>query len=193
MLGEVKNLTALATISPSVRGIGKGKLSIDYMGGLWVLISRQDGGKIDPVMLQNMESWFRSIKPWEEGFTVKERVTWLSIEGLPVEGWNQHNLNLIVKQWGEPIFTQDCSIGGRNLSKGKVCIKTSQKALLTCTCKVEVGGNNFIIRIIDNGGLDLESLEGAMIRMNRKEKEEEELEDDDEEDWEDSLSKSSEE
>ncbi|KAL4573555.1 hypothetical protein LXL04_020365 [Taraxacum kok-saghyz] len=192
MTGEVKNVTALATILTNVKGLGNGMLKVDYMGGLWVLISSNEGGEVDPNLLRSIEPWFRILKPWEEGFTVEERVTWVSI-GLPIEAWNTENLNIIACKWGEPIFTQGCTLGGKNASKGNVYIKTIQSNVLTCTCNVVFGGTEISIRIIENGGLDLENLDTAMNGTKRQEKEEGESDDDDDVEWDDRLSKSSDE
>lgn len=45
--------------------------------------------------------WFEWITLWNGNLSQTERLIWLTIEGVPVEAWNDNSFRKIASKWGK--------------------------------------------------------------------------------------------
>ncbi|KAL4590808.1 hypothetical protein LXL04_003751 [Taraxacum kok-saghyz] len=153
-VGELRHFKALAHISNAMIGEGFHEGILDYLGSLWVLISTNSEEEISKLLNnQNMEAWFKNIEKWQDGFAIKDRITWVSIEGILVNHWNSETFVQIGRHWGEVLVTDTCEFKNNNVSQGKVCIKTSKMEMILGTMKIKVNGDLATIRFKEIEGV----------------------------------------
>ena len=124
-VAEVINIKAMACIKAVLVGAGFSQNCIDYLGGMWILLTPRtetDTKKLEDKSFTN--TWFKCVKPWEEGFRISERLVWLQIEGVPVEYWSHSTFISIASNWGDVIQADLCNFGNNLYDRGVVCIKT---------------------------------------------------------------------
>ncbi|GKB50076.1 nucleotide-binding alpha-beta plait domain-containing protein [Tanacetum coccineum] len=52
-------------------------------------------------------SWFATLQQASKMFQIDERVTWVDIEGIPLQAWTENTFARIASKWGELIYTED--------------------------------------------------------------------------------------
>ncbi|PWA37258.1 hypothetical protein CTI12_AA592350 [Artemisia annua] len=90
---------------------------------------------------------FKTLNPWNNKFYLKDRLTWLAIEGLPPQAWHEAAFTRIAKDWGEIVFPEKCDDSNNNLVTGRVCIRTSHMDFIQHTLPVIVDGVNVCVRV----------------------------------------------
>ncbi|KAL4564364.1 hypothetical protein LXL04_028425 [Taraxacum kok-saghyz] len=86
MVGKVKNVHALNSIYNVFKGEGYGNSTIDYMGGLWILINLQSSDEKEKLMSnQELRAWFSTLKQWDSKFKVDDRIVWVKIEDFIIK------------------------------------------------------------------------------------------------------------
>ncbi|GKB46477.1 hypothetical protein Tco_0897230 [Tanacetum coccineum] len=83
-----------------------------------------------------MEWYFTQIHSVSNSFMVNERIVWLEIEGLPLCAWTAKAFKKVENVWGEPVFVDDDPT--KNMSIGRVCIKTKLKGTISEVCSVTI-------------------------------------------------------
>nr|GEU46190.1 hypothetical protein [Tanacetum cinerariifolium] len=90
---------------------------------------------------KGVATWFSSLKPWHDDFSIEERLIWLEIEGVPLRAWEKDTFSSIAKKWGELLFMDDSDACNR-LSK-HICIKSSHAFNDESECEEEDAMGNF--------------------------------------------------
>ncbi|KAL4562388.1 hypothetical protein LXL04_034590 [Taraxacum kok-saghyz] len=109
MVGELKNYHALNSISNAFVGAGYNDDVIDYLGDLWILINlKNNDEKEDLIANHELRYWFNTLKQWEPKFEIKSRITWLVIEGVPIQVRCANSFISIARQWDEVLVTDPC-------------------------------------------------------------------------------------
>ncbi|GJW18810.1 cytochrome P450 [Tanacetum coccineum] len=99
--------------------------SIKYLGGLYLLLNLPDMKTVTNFLINTtFLSHFKSIAPWSKDFCIKDRVTWITISGLPPSLWTPESFNSIANHWGDIIVPEECNPRQFNRSYGRVCILT---------------------------------------------------------------------
>ncbi|GKG12708.1 hypothetical protein Tco_0346945, partial [Tanacetum coccineum] len=86
-----------------------------------------------------------------------DRITWLSISGLPPNLWTPESFHTIASIWGNVIIPEECNSRQFNSTTGRVCILTTHLELIHTTSYVPTGKNLIPIRIRETDG-DIDSL-----------------------------------
>ncbi|KAL4557518.1 hypothetical protein LXL04_035699 [Taraxacum kok-saghyz] len=147
-VGEVKNIKALTVIKSVLIGEGFRDNSIDYLGGMWILIRPNSEGDYKKLNEDSsLRSWFKTLKQWDASFKVKERLTWLNIERIPINLWSPNTLIQIARRWEEVLQTDTCNLGGSMCHKSLVCIKSEIQDLIWSSERIIVDNEIHTIRI----------------------------------------------
>ncbi|KAL4589953.1 hypothetical protein LXL04_002866 [Taraxacum kok-saghyz] len=89
--------------------------------------------------------WFSEIKPWHNGFVVKERLLWVEVEGLPLLAWCNETFKRVAAKWGELVFVDNLYTANRYSIR--LGIKTEHALLVFESVFVNVLGVEYCIRI----------------------------------------------
>ncbi|GKA24820.1 hypothetical protein Tco_0710853, partial [Tanacetum coccineum] len=95
----------------------------------------------------SISTCFKTLIPWNENFHLRDRLTWISIEGLPPQAWHEAAFTRIAGNLGEIIFPDKCDPKNNNLVSGKVCIRTKNMDFIQHNMPVIVDGVNICVRI----------------------------------------------
>ncbi|GKE15107.1 hypothetical protein Tco_1422684 [Tanacetum coccineum] len=80
-----------------------------------------------------LKACFKNLIPWEKKFHLQNRLTWISIEGLPPHAWHEAAFTHIAGTWGEVA--------------GKVCIRTKCMEVIQHNMLVVIDEVHFCVRI----------------------------------------------
>ena len=150
LVGELIHLKAVAHIATVMAGEGFHDKILDYLGDMWILISpRTEEEKNKVLNNQNLKSWFKTFKPWDENFKITSRISWISIEGLPVNYWNSDVLVQIGRIWGEVLITDLCQFGKGDISQSRICVRTQITDLIMGSTIVKIEGHIIKIRFVE--------------------------------------------
>ncbi|KAL4586990.1 hypothetical protein LXL04_011638 [Taraxacum kok-saghyz] len=102
LVGELIHFKAITHIVNVLIGEGIHENSIDYLGDLWILISPKNEEERNKFLThEGIRSWFKIIKDWESDFNAEQRISWISIEGLPAKFWSLEVLVQIARKFKE--------------------------------------------------------------------------------------------
>ncbi|KAJ9542727.1 hypothetical protein OSB04_029233 [Centaurea solstitialis] len=148
--GRMKNIDCLRNIHKILKEDGVGACKIQYVGGLHVLC---EWPSIDAAMQsleankETLNSWFAEVKMWDKESIFKGRLTWLDLEGLPVEAWSEVTIHNIASAFGNvlevdpPLFDGSMSntLGALIHTETMEDINTVVKVkVLNKSCKIKV-------------------------------------------------------
>ncbi|GKE72189.1 hypothetical protein Tco_1534230, partial [Tanacetum coccineum] len=80
---------------------------------------------------------------------VPNRVTWISISGIPAQLWFSNPFKPIAELWGKILIHEDCSSRQFNRTAGKVCILTDHLDLIKYTIRIPIENEVFTVRITE--------------------------------------------
>ncbi|KAL4584334.1 hypothetical protein LXL04_008933 [Taraxacum kok-saghyz] len=153
LVGELIHYKAVSHISTVIAGEGYPDDIIDYLGDFWILLSpRTDEEREKILNNSNLKAWFKTLKPWDENFNINNRITWITIEGLPVNYWNIDVLVQIGRQWGEVLISDLCKFGLADISQSRVCVRTQISDLIMGSGIVNIEDKKIKIRFMETKG-----------------------------------------
>ncbi|GJY33438.1 RNA-directed DNA polymerase, eukaryota [Tanacetum coccineum] len=119
-----------------------------YLEGFHTLIELDNETKTDTILSNpTLTRCFKSLKPWDSNFHLPNRLTWISIEGLPPQAWHEEAFTCIAGVWGEVVFPEKCNPNKNNLVAGKVCLRTKHMEYIQANMPVLINGVHVCIRI----------------------------------------------
>lgn len=121
-------------------------VTFKYLGGFHFLIIFPDEESAKKcILVPLIANHFKSLIPWN---SVPNRLSWISIEGVPQSAWFSETFNQIAEIWGEPVLPEDCNPRMFNRAVGKVCIKTTNQNFIQEVVTISInGGNEYKIRV----------------------------------------------
>ncbi|GJS34534.1 hypothetical protein Tco_0532916 [Tanacetum coccineum] len=93
---------------------------------------------------------FKSLKPWDNTFRLKNRLTWLSIEGFPPQAWHEAAFTWIARLWGDVVLPEKI----RELTGESDEIFSSQNTSESSNSTSTDNGNTFNGYISENNNED---------------------------------------
>nr|GEW39545.1 RNA-directed DNA polymerase, eukaryota [Tanacetum cinerariifolium] len=122
LVGELITLEILHNLTSIFKNFGLYNTRLKYLGGFHILIELPFDTNAQSVLSKAATlSCFKNLTPWNENFYLHDRLTWISIKGLPLHMWHESASNQITRAWGKVVFPERCNINNRNLVFGKVC------------------------------------------------------------------------
>ncbi|GKA54557.1 nucleotide-binding alpha-beta plait domain-containing protein [Tanacetum coccineum] len=151
LLGKVKDFTSLTNLNVVLANEGFVNVKLKYMGGFWVMIVfTSEGAKETFRSKVGIGSWFAQLLQASNSFFVDERVTWIDIEGIPLNVWSKNTFSRITSKWGELLDFDEQEDG--YLHSKRVCIKTTLVENIYESFKVIIQGKTFWIRAKEVSG-----------------------------------------
>ncbi|GKE62401.1 RNA-directed DNA polymerase, eukaryota [Tanacetum coccineum] len=146
LMGKIKAINALSNLYIILADEGFDNFTLSYLGGFWVRI---DAGSITSKekMLSHVgvASWFSELQHANDYFVTKERLVWISIEGLPKVTWNNTALAKIVSQWGSLSGVEEAS--DATVPFKKMCVVTKPSTIINDRLKIIMKGKVYWIRV----------------------------------------------
>nr|GEV60261.1 cytochrome P450 [Tanacetum cinerariifolium] len=152
---ELKTVKGASNTHNHILDEGFDDFSLKYLGGLYFLINLPDNESTTKLLANT--SLLNHFKPWSNNLRITQRVTWITISGLPSKLWITEAFHTIASSWGEVIILEDCNPRQFNRTIGIVCILTSYLEIIQSTSYVPVDNDLIPIRIRESDG-DIDSL-----------------------------------
>ncbi|PWA81363.1 RNA-directed DNA polymerase, eukaryota [Artemisia annua] len=148
LVGELFTIETLPNLHTICTENGLPDIRVKYLGGFSVLIILNQHITADTFLSNtSIVNCFKTLNLWNNKFYLKDRLTWLAIEGLPPQAWHEAAFTRIAKDWGEIVFPEKCDDSNNNLVTGRVCIRTSHMDFIQHTLPVIVDGVNVCVRV----------------------------------------------
>ncbi|KAL4559184.1 hypothetical protein LXL04_031318 [Taraxacum kok-saghyz] len=127
LIGRLKDFAKLRGFQNSLAAEGWGNVACRYLGSFFVLLEFKEEMVAWDFMSKEKESWsqwFSSFVAWSADFRVQERITSISITGLPPQAWVPEAFSKVAKVWGEVLVPEQCHVSNWDIHKGKVILLT---------------------------------------------------------------------
>nr|GEW36604.1 RNA-directed DNA polymerase, eukaryota, nucleotide-binding alpha-beta plait domain protein [Tanacetum cinerariifolium] len=146
LMGKAKDINTLSNLYFALSNEGFTNVKLSYLGGHWVLMKLDTIATKEKVLLHvRVGSWFEVLKQAYHSFVCKERLVWVTIEGLPVKALTRNTFAKITSTWGELIDIDDAK--NSPLSCIRVCVKTKPHVLIDDRIKIIIKGQIYWIRV----------------------------------------------
>ncbi|PWA52818.1 cytochrome P450 [Artemisia annua] len=158
IITELHSIAGATNTFNIIHDEGFSDFSIKYLGGLHVLVIFNDHNTAANALSNpTLKSHFKSLKPWNHDTHIVDRVTWITISGLPPHLWLKDVFSTVAETWGEVLIQEECSTRQFNRSFGKVCILTKQMDFIKELVHVPFGDDLIPIRVVETDG-EIDSL-----------------------------------
>ncbi|GKA81666.1 nucleotide-binding alpha-beta plait domain-containing protein [Tanacetum coccineum] len=108
LMGKVKDIASLTNLKVVLGKEGFENIELKYMGGYWIMLKFQS--KEAKQMFQSsvgIGTWFSQLQQASTDFIIDGRVTWMDIEGIPLNMWLENTFKRIASIWGMLIHVED--------------------------------------------------------------------------------------
>ncbi|KAM0064532.1 putative RNA recognition motif domain, nucleotide-binding alpha-beta plait domain superfamily [Helianthus debilis subsp. tardiflorus] len=118
LVARMVNVDALKHIYVILDNMGHAAVSVQYLGGLDVLLSFEDAAKAMMVhgTTVNMKEQFSAITLWEGQCFSFERLVWLKIQGVPLHLSTNEVLDMVGRLFGTVVHKANRAENDRDLS-----------------------------------------------------------------------------
>ncbi|GJR37206.1 RNA-directed DNA polymerase, eukaryota [Tanacetum coccineum] len=108
LMGKIKDIDGLPNLYLILSKEGFENVKLTHLGGLSVLLDLDSIETKKKVFNHvGVGSWFNGLQPACGSFVCDERITWISIEGLPIKAMTHNTFVKIVSSWGELTEIED--------------------------------------------------------------------------------------
>ncbi|GKA65553.1 hypothetical protein Tco_0765260 [Tanacetum coccineum] len=150
LVGEVSSVETFPNIKTICIEAGFTNVRIKYIGGLHIIMIPDIDTPLQSLISNpTICNCFRTLKPWNANFLLRDRLAWISIEGLPPQAWHEAAFTHIAGNFGEVIFPEKCNILDNNLTAGKVCVRTKCMDFILCNMPVTIDDVHVCVRICE--------------------------------------------
>ncbi|GKC17786.1 RNA-directed DNA polymerase, eukaryota [Tanacetum coccineum] len=134
LVGELVTIDTLPNLHTICQENDVPNIRIKYLGGFHVLMIFDHDTTAQTLLSKpSIVDCFKTLNPWSNKFHLKNRLTWLAIEGLPPQAWHEAAFTRIAGDWGEIVFPEKCNYNSNNLVAGKVFALTEWNSFnITC-------------------------------------------------------------
>jgi hypothetical protein len=129
LVGNIMPNVDVATLEATVLKSSDKAVSFRFLGASQVIVTFLD--QLASVQEQRSEgsvlySLFSNLRQWEARIRAYDRFAWISIFGLPMEGWNKNCINNLLQSWGNIICYDTSCVSRGSISGIRVLIRTIQ-------------------------------------------------------------------
>lgn len=96
-----------------------------------------------------MTQWFRMMKPWEKHDINGTRRVWISIYGVPLNGWARDTFVKLGKNVGKTIEVHKNTIEKKDFRKGRVLVETPMFEIIRKRSSVLIQGEFYPINLVE--------------------------------------------
>jgi len=87
-----------------------------------------------------LHSLFNNLRQWETRSRAYDRFVWISIFGLPMEGWNRNCINLLLQSCGNIVGYDTSCVSQGSISGIRVLIRTTKLETLHDQVMLQLDG-----------------------------------------------------
>nr|GEV37129.1 RNA-directed DNA polymerase, eukaryota, nucleotide-binding alpha-beta plait domain protein [Tanacetum cinerariifolium] len=149
LMGKIKDLNAIPNLYLILSNEGFENVKISHLGGFWVLLNMDSVDAKEKVCKHvGVGSCFSGLQPACDSFVCNERITWISIEGLPPKAMTHNTFVKIVYIWGDRTNVEDSE--SMSLPYKRLCVKIKANVTINDIIKVIVNVDNDLENNNDN-------------------------------------------
>ncbi|GJT08236.1 RNA-directed DNA polymerase, eukaryota [Tanacetum coccineum] len=146
LMGKIKDINAMPNLYLILANEGFDNVKITHLGGMWVLLDMDSIVVKDKILKHvGVGSWFNELQPACNSFVCDERITWISIEGLPITAFTRYTFAKIVSSSDELADVDEPE--SNILSYKRSCVKVKSNVTINDKVKIIVKGKIFWIRV----------------------------------------------
>nr|GEV73961.1 RNA-directed DNA polymerase, eukaryota [Tanacetum cinerariifolium] len=123
LMGKIKYINAIQNLYLILANMGFENVKITHLGGIWVLLDMDSIAVKDKILKHvGVGSWFNELQSACNLFLCDERITWISIEGLPIKAFTRNTFAKIVSSWeanDDDSSSEDDSVDEENENKSE--------------------------------------------------------------------------
>lgn len=129
LVGNILPNMDVATLEATVLKSNVKAVSFHFLGASQVIITYVD--QLASVQEQRnkvfvLHSLFNNLRQWETRTKAYDRFAWISIFGLPMEGWNRNCINILLQSWGNIVGYDTSCVSQGSISGIRVLIRTTK-------------------------------------------------------------------
>ncbi|KAG6778847.1 hypothetical protein POTOM_015195 [Populus tomentosa] len=128
LVGNILPNVDLATLEATVLKSSVKAMSFRFLGASQVIITYVDQlASMQEQMnkVSMLHSLFSNLRQWETRTRAYDRFAWISIFGLPMEGWNKNCINILLQSWGNIVGYDTSCVSQGSISGIRVLIRTT--------------------------------------------------------------------
>nr|GEV99671.1 RNA-directed DNA polymerase, eukaryota, nucleotide-binding alpha-beta plait domain protein [Tanacetum cinerariifolium] len=142
LMGKIKDINAIPNLYLILANMGFENVKITHLGGIWVLLDIDSITVKDKILKHvGVGSWFNELQSACNLFLCDERITWISIEGLPITAFARNTFSKIVSSWGNLADVDEPK--SNTLSYKRLCVKVKSNVTINDKVKFIVKGKIF--------------------------------------------------
>lgn len=129
LVGNILPNVDVATLEATVLKSSVKAVSFRFLGASQVIITYVD--QLASVQEQKnkvsvLHSLFSNLRQWETRTRASDRFAWISVFGLPMEGWNKNCINILLQNWGNIVGYDTSCVSQGSISGIRVLIQTTK-------------------------------------------------------------------
>jgi hypothetical protein len=129
LVGKILPNANVATMEEMVLKSIEKAVSFRFLGASQVIVTFEDqlaSRKEQQNARSILYSLLSNLRQWEARICANDRFAWISIFGLPMEGWNRNCIDAILQSWGNIIGYDTSCVGQGSISGIRVLIRTTK-------------------------------------------------------------------
>ncbi|GLT95877.1 hypothetical protein SLE2022_135340 [Rubroshorea leprosula] len=95
------------------------------------------------------ETWFESIRPWAMATSLRSRLVWLRVSGVPLKAWCDRCFSLIGGTVGEVVMVHDDTRNRFFLCEGRVLVLCSDEFKIAKTVQLKIEGQSYEVGVVE--------------------------------------------
>ncbi|GKU93217.1 hypothetical protein SLEP1_g6825 [Rubroshorea leprosula] len=151
MVALLKSLRFITSIQDIV-DVDGGMISVSPLGGRSVLLTKKVKGYLGEFMEQNKElfdTWFDSVRPWAMATSMRSRLVWLRVSGVPLKAWCDRCFALIGGTVGEVVMVHDDTRNKFFMCEGRVLVLCSDEFKIAKTVQLKIEGQTYEVGVVE--------------------------------------------
>ncbi|KAJ6948384.1 hypothetical protein NC651_002658 [Populus alba x Populus x berolinensis] len=185
LVGTILPNADVATMEEMVLKSVENAVSFIFLGASQVIVTFED--QLAARKEQNnarsfLYSLLSNLRQWEARICAYDRFAWISIFGLPMEGWNRNYIDALLQSWGNIVGYDTSCVSQGSISGIKVLIRTSKLEPLQGQVLLNLDGIQVEVSLTEIKGTYIPSLTTVKHSMDVSHYTASGLSDDDEDD-----------
>ena len=185
LVGTILPNADVATMEEMVLKSVENAVSFRFLGASQVIVTFEDqlaARKEQKNARSFLYSLLSNLRQWEARICAYDRFAWISIFGLPIEGWNRNCIDALLQSWGNIVGYDTSCVSQGSISGIRVLIRTSKLEPLQGQVLLNLDGIQVEVSLTEIKGTYIPSLTTVKHSMDVSHYTASGLSDDDEDD-----------
>lgn len=126
-IGNVHSPNAVHLLQDRLIDKGVFSFTVTLMGGNMVLVKPVEGEDFLEFVKDYedlVETWFADVRPWSPWEVAREKETWVTCQGVPLQGWSSQIFEMVVGKLGRFISLDSNKMNMKRLDVAWILIRT---------------------------------------------------------------------